>query len=204
MEQTISKFNLYDHLGYISVWFYSLSLIVVTLYFNNIFSFPIQDIGFWDWVFLLLACYIIWHITQAISNFIIKEDKSSSDSTYDHIVEKVKNIYWLANETKIGTVFQYAYLSSVGKDPSWQIALFNSLYSFYRWLYTTTIMVGLLFFLFIIYSCVLCNTILIIVNIVWLVLSCLLVYVFNQRKDRFYKYMGQKVWIIFDILNTSK
>ena len=203
MEQTVSRFNLYDHLGYISVWFYTLALLALVLFFNNIFVFSIKDIGFWDWIFLLLACYIVWHIIQAVSNFIIKENKNSSDNSYDFIVEKVKKVFWLANETKIGMVFQYAYLSSVWKDPSWQIALFNSLYSFYRGLYTTTLLATIVFLWFIVYSWILCNTRLIMINTLWLLISCSLVYVFNQRKDRFYQYMWQKVWIIFDILNNE-
>lgn len=202
MEQTISKFNLYDHLGYISVWFYCMVLVVFSLSINHIFPLEIENIWFWDGIFLLLACYIVWHIIQAISNFIIKENKRSSDSSYDHIVKKVKQVFWLSEETKIGIVFQYAYLSSVWKDPSGQISLFNSLYSFYRWLYTTTVISALLFFIFIVYSWVLCNAT-IIINIVCFLISCLLIYIFKQRKDRFYQYMGQKVWIIFDILNKD-
>lgn len=72
MNQTFSKFNLYDQIGYLLVG----SVALLLVYGNSIlFGIKAPDFSLSNSPLWLIVSYFVGHLIQAIANTVIKEKK---------------------------------------------------------------------------------------------------------------------------------
>jgi hypothetical protein len=203
-----SKFNLYDQLGYVLVWFYLLLGSYFLLHINWIQLFQLS-LNFWESVLVVFTAYFLGHIAQGISKIFVNMHQTITKcawskletNKFQPIRNDVKNKFNLPANTDNETLFQYAYLYVLRNDRWGQVAHFISLHSFYRWLWSATI---LLLFTFLVYV-VIHRFILHIWKCWWLdvIIFCILIgliFLWNYRRNKFYEHCWEKVWINFDIL----
>jgi len=217
MNDLTSKFNLYDHFGYIMVGLYQIFLIFLLLCLLKLLNFVniLEFVKIESSVIILVISYFLGHVIQAISNLFEvllskkfskgeEDKKEKGNDQFAYIYEKAKKFFNLPNGLKQKIVFQYCYLYALSKDLGGQIVLFNSSYSFYRGIFISSsinfvilLTLGVLSF-FIEQVAFLKTDILFYLLIVS---NAAIVFLFYNRKERFFKYFGEKVLINFDIIS---
>lgn len=190
-QQIFSKFNIYDQIAYLMVG--SIGLLVI--YLDTILlkqHFPKFDLKYI--IIWLIFAYFLGHIIQSFANIFIKEKK-------DDFNEKEKSILDIANklfnvkELSHGEIWNFCYMTALANDVTGQISSFNSYYSLYRgWLIVFLIeSLFLLICVFLFFN---------LLNIVLLLVSMLLAFLFYRRSKRFYKYLRTKVLQTFIIIKN--
>lgn len=217
MKELASKFSIYDHFGYILVGLYQIILFYFLLVLLRIINFEniLAFVNIASSILVIIASYFLGHIIQAISNlfeelffkkFLKSEEnkKEKGIEHFDYIYSKAKKFFNLPEGIKQKIVFQYCYLYALSKDLGGQIALFNSTYSFYRGLFTSSLInlailaiMGVLS-LFTKQLPFLFNDFLF---YVFFIVNIVVIFIFYNRKERFFKYFGEKVLINFDIIS---
>ncbi len=208
MKNVIERLNIYDQFGYILVGLYQLIimyiayLIIQGLKISELFSIELNVVSS---LVITFICYFLGHIIQALANIFTKENKDNNEFNQE-ILENGKVFFGLDDNIPNSKVFNYCYLYSLSNDISGHISLFNSLHSFYRGLYMSALISSIFFFFILILSFFL-KDFLIYSNLwFWITLILLIgqTILFRNRRKRFFKYLGDKTLITFDILMRQK
>lgn len=188
-----SKLSLYDQLGYFLVG--SIGLMVIGLDYYLISGSNLPEISTSNILMYAIGAYFIGHLIQAISNLLIKEDKSTFSDSDKRMLDDVRGYFGKADLSDRDT-YALAYFQGCGNDPSGQVQAFNANYSLYRG-WTSIFIIESVFcvavLLFLQYS----STVL-----VMLILSIMLSFLFYKRRRRFYMYCREKTLQNF-IINTK-
>lgn len=204
MKDLVSRFNMYDHLAYILVGFYQISIlyvlysILVGQFVENMTVFLKIDYS----LVLLLCSYLTGHLVQGLSNVFERGEEQKKDNPAKNlpfVIQGAKRFFGLANSVLDKYVWQYCYLYALSNDFSGHVVLFNSMYSLYRGFWIASL-IGLLI-----------SGIVVIAQSFfydWKLVTYMLVFfcmtiVFNRRKKRFFDYLGEKTLITFDILSKD-
>lgn len=128
MNQIFSKFNLYDHVGYLLVG--SIALLVAYA------DFVLLDAKFPDFTLInlplwILVAYFFGHIIQAIANLVIKEKKGEFSESEKVILEAGRGYFGL-EKAKDGEIWNLCYMLASAKDVTGHVQTFNAFYSLYR------------------------------------------------------------------------
>ena len=217
MKETLSKLSIYDHFGYILVGLYQILLVYLLLCLVKVLNWGdiLEFIKIESSVIILIISYFLGHIIQAVSNlfegllsknFSKGEDdkKGKGDDQFAYIYEKAKKFFNLPNEIKQKIIFQYCYLYALSNDLGGQIALFNSTYSFYRGLFISSLINFIILLIFGLSSFFIQQMAFLKINFLFylfIILNMAIVFLFYNRKERFFKYFGEKVLINFDIIS---
>ncbi len=190
-QQILSKFNVYDQIGYLLVGSIGLLVIYLDTVLLN-YEFPKFDLK--TAIIWLIVAYFLGHIIQAIANVFIrekKEDFSKQEKRMLGIAKEFFGIKKLSDEE----IWNLCYMTALAKDITGQINSFNAYYSLYRgWLIIFTIESAfLLTYVILFFS---------LTSIIQLIVSFLLVVLFYRRSKRFYKYLRVKVLQTFFIIKT--
>lgn len=208
MQQTISKFNLYEHLAYILV-----GLFQIILGYSFFLIYKEQDIKDLLIIFelkysiaIILFSYFIGHFIQALSNIFSKKEhkKKEQNSSYSFVKNKAIKFFDIPETEGERNVFQYCYFyvllhsDCLGKE----LLLFNSLYGLYRGFYFSSLFSCIVcgFFLFVklaVFFC--CQHIFNYNLILYFIITIVLLLVFKRRAERFFDYLGKKTYIGFDV-----
>lgn len=189
-KQLLSKFNVYDQVGYLLVG--SISLIVLyldSLFFD--FRFPKFDLN--SSIIWLIVTYFLGHIIQSIANIIIKEKKEDFNEKEKKILEIAREFFEIKNLSE-GEVWNLCYMMAFAKDITGQISTFNAYYSLYRGWLVIFALESLFLLLLNIFKWF---------NFAYLILfllSAFLTILFFRRKKRFYSYLKIKVLQTFILL----
>lgn len=192
-QQVFSKFNVYDEIGYLLVG----SIALLVIYLDTIllnYKFPKFDLR--AAIIWLIIAYFLGHIIQAVANVFIKEQKEDFNDQEKRILDTAKEFFGI-KELSDGEIWNLCYMTALVKDVTGQISSFNAYYSLYRgWLMVFTFeSVFLLIRVILFFS---------LANIVWLIISLVLVILFYRRSKRFYTYLRAKVLQTFLIIKTLK
>lgn len=226
MNKLISKFNLYDHLGYLFVGIYQIISLYILISITQSKEFPDLSlfIALENSIGLLIVSYFVGHLVQGISNFfdnlinlnvfrrLFKKVKSENDKKeeakkqWEFITNKAKDFFQLPQNIKRSQIFKYCHLYALSNDFSGHVSLFNSMYSFYRGFFISTLL-NLLFVLIFWINALIqnqFNTPYIASLFYWFTfIQIFLCWIFKNRKNRFWDYMGEKTLITFDILSKD-
>lgn len=227
MKSITSKFNLYDHFGYILVGLYQ--IIIGYILLSLIFKIPFPDIPklfkLEYTIGLILFSYFVGHIIQSLSNFfenllsrkitkkIFKKTKSEEDKKNEKnndlkfIEEKAKKFFELPENIKQKYIFKYCQLYALSDDFSGHVALFNSMYSFYRGFFIASLLsliIGLVVLFLSFFYSIVSHIKTDLIFWLFILVEIFLLWIFNKRKNRFWDYMGEKTLITFDILSKNK
>jgi len=189
-NQILSKFNVYDQIGYLMVG--SISLIVI--YLDSLFldfRFPKFDLN--SSIIWLIVTYFLGHIIQSIANIIIKEKKEDFNEKEKKILEMAREFFEIKNLSE-GEVWDLCYIMAFAKDITGQISTFNAYYSLYRGWFVIFALESLFLLLLNIFKWF---------NFIYLILflsSAFLTILFFRRKRRFYSYLKIKVLQTFILL----
>ena len=189
-KQILSKFNVYDQIGYLVVG--SISLIVI--YLDSLFldfRFPKFDLN--SSIIWLILTYFLGHIIQSIANIIIKEKKEDFNEKEKKILEIAREFFEIKNLSE-GEVWNLCYMMAFAKDITGQISTFNAYYSLYRGWLVIFALESLFLLLLNIFKWF---------NFAYLILflsSAFLTILFFRRKKRFYSYLKIKVLQTFILL----
>lgn len=189
-KQLLSKFNVYDQVGYLLVG--SISLIVLyldSLFFD--FIFPKYDLN--SSIIWLIVTYFLGHIIQSIANIIIKEKKEDFNEKEKKILEIAKEFFEIKSLSE-EEVWNLCYMMAFAKDITGQISTFNAYYSLYRGWFVIFVLESLFLLLLNIFKWF---------NFTYLILfliSIFLTVLFFRRKKRFYSYLKIKVLQTFILL----
>lgn len=189
-KQLLSKFNVYDQIGYLMVG--SISLIVI--YLDSLFldfRFPKFDLN--SSIIWLILTYFLGHIIQSIANIIIKEKKEDFNEKEKKILEIAREFFEIKNLSE-GEVWNLCYMMAFAKDITGQISTFNAYYSLYRGWLVIFALESLFLLLLNIFKWF---------NFAYLILfllSAFLTILFFRRKKRFYSYLKIKVLQTFILL----
>lgn len=189
-KQLLSKFNVYDQVGYLLVG--SISLIVLyldSLFFD--FGFPKFDLN--SSIIWLIITYFLGHIIQSIANIIIKEKKEDFNEKEKKILEIAKEFFEIKNLSE-EEVWNLCYMMAFAKDITGQISTFNAYYSLYRGWFVIFVLESLFLLPLNIFKWF---------NFTYLILfliSNFLTILFFRRKKRFYSYLKIKVLQTFILL----
>lgn len=198
-ESLMSKLNLYDHIGYLLVGSIGLLILTYDLWLlekSNIM--PV--VTFENAIIWLVVTYFTGHVVQAIANVvtgwtkkILKEDKDSYSSADQAILKDAKVWFGFKDMTDRET-FQYCYMLACAKDITGHVTAFNAYYSLYRgWLVIFTIQTGFLV-IYLILNWPNWNLLFPVAG------SAALTYLMNNRRRRFWQYLGSKVLQTFVVL----
>lgn len=193
-KQILSKFNIYDQVGYLMVG--SISLIV--LYFDSLFldiEFPKFDLN--SSIIWLIVTYFLGHIIQSIANIIIKEKKEDFNEKEKKILEIAKDFFDVKNLSE-SEIWSLCYMMASAKDITGQINTFNAYYSLYRGWFVIFVLESTFLLLLNIFKWF---------NFAYLILflsSAFLTILFFRRKKRFYSYLKTKVLQTFILLRKVK
>ncbi len=217
MNDLTLKFNLYDHFGYIMVGLHQILLIFLLLCLLKLLNFVniLEFVKIESSVIILIVSYFLGHIIQAVSNLFDgllskkfskgeEDKKEKGNDQFIYIYEKAKKFFNLPNEIKQKIVFQYCYLYALSNDLGGQIALFNSSYSFYRGLFISSSINFAILLILGMSSFFIQQTAFLKTNFLFylfIILNFAIVFLFHNRKERFFKYFGEKVLINFDIIS---
>jgi len=189
-KQLLSKFNVYDQVGYLLVG--AISLIVLyldSLFFD--FRFPKFDLN--SSIIWLIVTYFLGHVIQSIANIIIKEKKEDFNEKEKKILEIAKEFFEIKNLSE-REVWNLCYMMAFAKDITGQISTFNAYYSLYRGWFVIFVLESLFLLLLNIFKWF---------NFTYLILfliSNFLTILFFRRKKRFYSYLKIKVLQTFILL----
>lgn len=215
MNETVSKFNLYDHLWYVLVGLFQITWFTLAYHFLTWMKIEelIKIFQFENTLTLVFASYLLGHCVQALSNIFSKWEKSKKDEKnkqYDYIINNARTFFSLPENMAEKIVWQYCYLFALSRDFSGQINLFNSLHSLYRWIWIASTITAIITIAIILINYItwwLGITFLTQLNCIWVSIFILLLwaisYLFNERRKRFLWYMSDKVLIQFDILSKK-
>lgn len=202
MNNTFSKFNVYDQIGYLMVG--AIALLVVMFDLKYFYSLSVS-FGLDLFLVWFVLAYFAGHSIQAISNvitdlpilnFLIKENKEDFNIQEKEILSQAKTYYGLKKQDNY-MVWNLCYMLSNAKDITGQIQSFSAYYSLYRgWL-----VIFFLQSLFLIYRLISQNDI---ETLSLLLLSALFTYIFYKRSKRFWKYLRRKVLETFVIVKKIK
>lgn len=208
MKNVIDKLNIYDQFGYILVGLYQLIIIYITylliqgLKFSELFGIDLSVVSS---LVITFICYFLGHIIQALANIFTKENKENNEF-HQEILKNGKVFFGLDDNMPNSKAFNYCYLYSLSNDFSGHISLFNSLHSFYRGLYMSALISSIFFIFLLVLSFFLKD--LVIFSNFWFWISLILLIgqtiLFRNRRIRFFKYLGDKTLITFDILMKKK
>lgn len=193
-KQILSKFNVYDQVGYLMVG--SISLIV--LYLDSLFlniRFPKFDLN--SSIIWLIVTYFLGHIIQSIANIIIKEKEENFNEKEKKVLEIAKEFFDIKNLSE-GEIWSLCYMMAFAKDITGQISTFNAYYSLYRGWFVVFALESLFLSLLNIFKWF---------NFTYLILfliSNFLTILFFRRKKRFYSYLKIKVLQTFILLRKAK
>lgn len=193
-KQILSKFNVYDQVGYLMVG--SVSLIV--LYLDSLFLdviFPKFDLN--SSIIWLIATYFLGHVIQSIANIIIKEKKEDFNEKEKKILEIAKEFFDIKNLSE-GEIWSLCYMMAFAKDVTGQISTFDAYYSLYRGWFVIFALESLFLLLLNLFKWF---------NFTYLILfliSNFLTILFFRRKKRFYSYLKIKVLQTFILLRKVK
>ena len=187
---TFSKFNIYDHVGYLVVGAVGILLFYFNLTLLNITWFPKFDLS--TFIIWVIIAYFTGHLIQAIANIFIKERKEEFSEDEKRILNIARDFFEI-KDLPDSEIWNLCYMLGVAKDVTGQIQAFNAYYSLYRgWFIVfvgeTIFLLGCIFFFF---SWK---------NLVFLALSGLIAFLFFLRLKRFYHYLKSKVFHTFIII----
>ncbi|MBD3270687.1 hypothetical protein GF376_04120 [Candidatus Peregrinibacteria bacterium] len=226
MNKLISKFNLYDHFGYVFVGLYQIISLFIFVSIVQSKEFPDLSIfiALENSIGLIMTSYFVGHLVQGLSNFFDKlvngrylkklfknlksenEKKVESKKQWTYITDKAQNFFELPQSIKQNQIFKYCQLYALSNDFSGHVRLFNSMYSLYRGFFTSTLLNLLTIIIFWLNTWILNQFTLPQVPglFYWFILSQIfLCWIFKNRKNRFWDYMGEKTLITFDILSKK-
>ena len=156
---------------------------------------PTIELNLDNLIYLIFAAYFLGHLLQGIHNILSKDEFDDFNETESLLLASAKKHFLLHPTTQ--NIFDHMYLYALEKDKSGHIRTFNNFYSLYRGWF----MVSLIEFLF------LSTTLLISINIFFhlalLLLSIVLIIVFDRRKIRFSKYFRKKVFTTYQLSKHS-
>lgn len=209
MQQTISKFNLYEHLAFILVGLLQISL----GYFLYLISTSKEMLSILDIfelkysVALILSSYFIGHFVQATSNIFNKIEIKKKSEKYRYIQAKVLDFFNIPQEES-KNIFQYCYFYVLNKSDilGKELLLFNSLYGLYRGFYCSALIsfVCSTFYFFInIVAFFCCQRTMNIAILTYSIICLSLTLIFRLRASRFFDYLGSKTYIAFDVVSRS-
>ncbi len=212
MQQTISKFNIYEHLAFILVGLLQIVLFY-TLYiisYSKELIFLLDIFEFKNSVPLILISYFIGHCVQATSNIFSKTEikKKSQNDKHKNIQEKVLNFFEIPKE-EIKNTFQYCYFYVLSKSDilGKELVLFNSLYGLYRGFYCSLLMSFLVSMSLVIVKIIAifhCNCKFNLALLLYSIVCFILTLLFRLRASRFFDYLGKKTYIAFDVLRKEE
>lgn len=217
MKETLSKLSIYDHFGYILVGLYQILLVYLLLCLLEVLNWGdiLKFIKIESSVIVLIISYFLGHIIQATSNLfegllskkLLKDEEDKKEKGNDqfiYVYEKAKRFFNLPDEIKQKNVFQYCYLYALSNDLGGQIALFNSSYSFYRGLFISSSINFIIILMLGVSSFFIPQTAFLKTDFLFylfIILNIAIIFLFYNRKERFFKYFGEKVLINFDIIS---
>lgn len=195
-DKILSKFNVYDHFGYILVGAISLLVTTFNLYLFNKQSL-IPSFDFQNFILWLMLAYLLGHVFQAIANIFIKENKTEfSEVDKDILNEAIK--YFGVKTENYNQVYSLCYLLATSKDISGQVQSFNAYYSLYRGWFVVFLMETIFFF--VVWQKIPNNSTLLILGFISLMIATL----FYKRSKRFYEYSRAKTLQTFLIVKKLK
>ncbi len=213
MNELQQKFNLYDHLGYILTGLYQIFVLWVfyVLLTGGNFVGISEFLKIEFSIALILSAYLVGHLVQAISNIFDsweRKKKEENDKDLNFVMDKAREFFSLPKELSGKKVWQYCYLYALSNDFSGHVALFNSMYSLYRGFWVASYVGGICSGVVLLVQCVnsVINKFSVYPDWKLFVFTCVtfgLGILFNRRKKRFFKYMGEKTLITFDILSKD-
>ena len=187
-----SKLNLYDHLGYIFVGVIAILLFFIDLrHFFAISNLPeikLDNILVW-----LIASYFVGHIIQALSNILIREDKTDFDESEKKVLNKAKDYFNIENGDD-HAAYLLCYMLACAKDITGHVVSFNAYYSLYRGWYTIFLLQSILLLFINIANWF------ILLYAVYFFISSFIAFLFYRRAQRFFKYSRSKTLQTFIIL----
>lgn len=193
MQKIFSKFNIYDHVGYLLVG--SIGLLVI--YFDTIlldYKLPVFDVN--TAIIWLIGAYFFGHIIQSIANLIIKEDKEEFSEREKKILELAKEFFKIKElELSNNEIWNLCYLLTLAKDITGHISSFNAYYSLYRGWFVIFFLesIFLFIYIFIAYNLFI---------IIFLLLSVWAAFLCYKRGKRFFRYLRAKVLQTFLIIRS--
>lgn len=226
MNKLISKFNLYDHFGYVFVGLYQIISLFIFVSIVQSKEFPDLSvfIALENSIGLIMVSYFVGHLVQGLSNFFdnlvnnrflkklfknLKSEKTKKEESkkqWTYITEKAQNFFELPPSIKQNQIFKYCQLYALSNDFSGHVSLFNSMYSFYRGFFISTLLNLLFAAIFWTNTWILNQFHIPKVTelFYWFAISQIfLCWIFKNRKNRFWDYMGEKTLITFDILSKN-
>lgn len=192
-HRMFSKFNVYDQTGYLLVG--AVGLLVMYLDFLLLhYEFPAWDLG--TAVIWLVAAYFLGHVVQAVANVFIREKKEDFDPREKRILETARKFFGVEDISN-REVWNLCHMAALAKDATGQISSFNAYYGLYRgWL--------VVFVLESIFLLIHAIRFLAVPNVLWLVVSASLAFLFYRRSKRFYAYLREKVLQTFLVVRALK
>jgi hypothetical protein len=129
-DKLFSKFNIYDHVGYLLVGSIA---ILMGLLNNRIFNFGEIKIDFSAEILILwvIIAYFFGHIIHAIANVLIKENKVVFSESEKEILNNARKFFDVTKHSD-NEVYLLCYMLSSAKDITGQVQSFNAYYSLYR------------------------------------------------------------------------
>ena len=192
----IKSFNLYDHIAYILVGSVGIALVILDLSLSGksgvVPSFDPKSYLAW-----FIAAYFLGHTIQAISNLLIKEDRTNFSDAQKEVLNQAREYFKLKDENHSNT-FLMCYMLACIKDFTGQIRTFNAYYGLYRGWFTVFLLESVA---------------LVILNycnwfdfrmLVLLISTSILSFLFFKRAKRFYLYLRAKVLQSFILTKELK
>lgn len=190
-DKIFSKFNIYDQIGYLMVGGIGLLVVIVDFRFLNISSL-LPQFNTQTFIAWFLFAYFLGHILQAISNFLVIENKSEFSASEEEILIKAKEYFGLEKQSS-EELYKYCYMLSSAKDITGQVQSFNAYYSLYRGWFIIFTFESVFLLVFVIANWFSWH-------FISLVLSILLAILFFIRLKRFYNYSRAKTLQTFILL----
>lgn len=196
MEKVLfSKMNLYDQFDYLLVG----STFILICYFDSILLNSGINLRLTPefFVFWLILAYFLGHISHAIANIFIYENKEDF-SNQDKEILRLVGDHFRVKKQDYNNLYQLCYMFGLAKDITGHIQLFNSYYSLYRgWL--VCFLLESVFLLILLISSWFSFVVLI-----YLVTSIVLIFLMFNRSKRFYSYCRNKTLTNFLISRRLK
>lgn len=195
-NKILSKFNIYDQIGYLLVGSIALLVVIFNLFLFRKGGF-IPDFTTQNFLAWFIVAYFLGHTMQAIANVFVKENKTDFSDSEKKILEKAKE-YFKTDKQSLSEIYLLCYMLSFAKDITGQIQSFNAYYSLYRGWF----MVFALNSLFAIFQ-VFLNWFSFLYVLIF-AFSVLLAWLFYKRSKRFYFYLRGKTLQTFIIISKNK
>lgn len=187
----LSKFNLYDQIGYLLVGGVGLILFYADVLLLKLTWRP--DVSASNLIVWIIAAYFTGHILQSMANIFIKENKTEFSDSEKEILKQAQMYFGIKKQSWSET-YLLCYMLSLAKDITGHVQSFNAYYSLYRgwfvafflesiFLATLTVVTWLDGYL-----------------LMYLLASVTSAFLFLMRANRFYKYSRAKTLQTFSLI----